>query len=73
MHVHSTEDNEATFVKCMRKVTKYYLYHLLGVSDYYVMYRQGPSQFCETLAKITDWVRGNVKILLLHLVTFCKG
>ena len=27
------------FVKCMRQVTKGYLYHLLGVSDYYVMYR----------------------------------
>ena len=46
------------FVKCMRQVTKGHLYHLLGVSDYYVMYRQskGPSQFCETLAKITNWV-----------------
>ena len=28
------------FVKCMRQVTKGHLYHLLGVSDYYVMYRQ---------------------------------
>ena len=28
------------FVKCMRQVTKAHLYHLLGVSDYYVMYRQ---------------------------------
>ena len=28
------------FVKCKRQVTKGYLYHLLGVSDYYVMYRQ---------------------------------
>ena len=27
------------FVKCMRQVTKGHLYHLLGVSDYYVMYR----------------------------------
>ena len=27
-------------VKCMRQVTKGHLYHLLGVSDYYVMYRQ---------------------------------
>ena len=26
-------------VKCMRQVTKGHLYHLLGVSDYYVMYR----------------------------------
>ena len=28
------------FVKCMQQVTKDHLYHLLGVSDYYVMYRQ---------------------------------
>ena len=28
------------FVKCMRQVTKGHLYHLLGVLDYYVMYRQ---------------------------------
>ena len=28
------------FVKCMRQVTKGHLYHLLGISDYYVMYRQ---------------------------------
>ena len=29
------------FVKCMQQVTKGHLYcHLLGVSDYYVMYRQ---------------------------------
>ena len=27
------------FVKCMRQVTKGHLYHLLGVSDYYEMYR----------------------------------
>ena len=27
------------FVKFMRQVTKGYLYHLLGVSGYYVMYR----------------------------------
>ena len=27
------------FVKCMQQVTKGHLYHLLGVSDYYVMYR----------------------------------
>ena len=43
------------FVKCMRQVTKGHLYHMLGVSDYYIMYT-GPSQFCETSAKITDWV-----------------
>ena len=28
------------FVKCMRQVTKVHLYYLLGVSDYYVMYRR---------------------------------
>ena len=33
------------FVKCMRQVTNGHLYHLLGVLDYYVMYRQRPSQF----------------------------
>ena len=27
------------FVKCMRQVMKGLLYHLLGVLDYYVMYR----------------------------------
>ena len=27
-------------VKCMRQVTKGHLYHLFGVSDYYLMYRQ---------------------------------
>ena len=27
-------------VICMRQVTKGHLYHLLGVSDYYVMYSQ---------------------------------
>ena len=26
------------FLKCLRQVTKGHLYHLLGVSDYYVMY-----------------------------------
>ena len=28
------------FVKCMRQVSKGHLYHLLGISDCYVMYRQ---------------------------------
>ena len=27
------------FVKCMRQVTKGHLYHLLGISDYYVVDR----------------------------------
>ena len=42
------------FVICMRQVTKGHLYHLLGVSD--VCIGTGPSQFCETSGKITDWV-----------------
>ena len=28
------------FMICMQQVMKGHLYHLLGVSDYYVMYRQ---------------------------------
>ena len=44
------------FVKCMQQVTKGHLYHLLGVSDDCVIYDRGSSQFCETSAKITDWV-----------------
>ena len=44
------------FVKCMRQVTKVHLYHLLGVSDYYVMYRQKISPFCETSADLTNCV-----------------
>ena len=44
------------FVKLVLEVTKGHLYHLFGVSDYYVMYRHRASQFCETSAKITDWV-----------------
>ena len=28
------------FVKCMQQFTKDHLYHLFGVSHYYVMYRQ---------------------------------
>ena len=31
-------DNQ--FVKGIQQVTKGHLYHLFGVSDYYVMYRQ---------------------------------
>ena len=42
------------FVICMQQVTKSHLHHLLGVSDYYVMHRQSP--FCETSAKVTNWV-----------------
>ena len=42
------------FLKCMQKVTKVYLYHLLGVLDYYVMYRQRACQFCEMSAMVTN-------------------
>ena len=42
------------FVKCMQQVTKGHLYHMLGVLDYYVMYRQRATQFCETYAKFTN-------------------
>ena len=54
------------FVKCMRQVTKSHLYHLLGVSDYYVMYRHRV-QYCEMSAKIIDWVTDP-----LSCVTFCE-
>ena len=43
-------------MKCLPQVTKGHLYHLLGVLDYYVMYRHRASQFCEMSLKITDWV-----------------
>ena len=44
------------FLKCMGQVTKGHLYHLFGVSDYYVMYRQRAQSFCEMSAKVTNWV-----------------
>ena len=44
------------FVKCMRQVTKGHLYHLLGASDYSVMYRHRAQTVCETSAKVTNWV-----------------
>ena len=47
------------FVQCMQQVTKGHVYLLLGVWDYYVMY--GPSQFCETSAKVTNWVTDFVR------------
>ena len=38
------------FVKCMRKVTKYHLHNLLGILDYYVIYRQrGQASFLKCL------------------------
>ena len=53
------------FVKCMRQVTKGHSYHLLGESGNYVSIDTGCSQFCETSAKITDWVT-------VPLKWFCK-
>ena len=39
------------FVKCMRQVTKSNLYHLLRVTDYYVMYRQRPQSILGNVSK----------------------
>ena len=44
------------FVKCMRQVTKGHLYHLLGVSDYYVMYRHRALSILLMSAVITNCV-----------------
>ena len=44
------------FVKFMQQVTKGHLYHLLGVSDYYVMHRQRAQSVCETSVKVNNWV-----------------
>ena len=44
------------FVKCMQQVTKGHLYHLFGVSDYYVMYRHRAQSDFERFPKITNWV-----------------
>ena len=49
------------FVTCMLQVTKDHLHHLLGVSDYYVMYRHRASQFRETSEKVTDWVNDSFR------------
>ena len=46
------------FVKCMQQVTKGNVYHLLGVLDYYVIYREKIEKFCEMSAKITNWETG---------------
>ena len=57
------------FVKCMRQVTKGHLYHLLGVSDYYVMYRhRAQSVF------LKRWQRSPTGQLipLDGFVTFCE-
>ena len=39
------------FVKCMRHVTKDHLYHLLGVSDYYVMCRHRAQSVLRNVGK----------------------
>ena len=49
------------FEKCMRQVTKDHLYHLLGVSDYYVMYRQRTESVL--LSWVTDPLRWFCNIL----------
>ena len=60
------------FVKCMRQVTKGHLYHLFGALDYHVMYRgTWPSQFCETSAKITDWVMDPLRWFCNILLKVC--
>ena len=38
-HSRMTKTHWETLVKCMRQVTKGHLYHVFGVSDYYVMYK----------------------------------
>ena len=53
-------------VKCMQQVTKGHLYHLLGVSDYCVMYMQRAQSVCERLAKINNWVTDPLR-------WFCNG
>ena len=56
------------FVKCMRHVTKGHLYHLLGYRITMYCIGTGPSQLCETSAKITDWVTDPLD----GSVTFCE-
>ena len=57
------------FVICMWQVTKSHLYHLLGVSDYYVMYRQSTKSilwnFCKghQLNWVTDPLRWLCELL----------
>ena len=59
------------FVKCMRQVTKGHLYHLYGVLDYYVMYRQKAQSVCETSAKVTNWVIDPFRWLCEPLCKVC--
>ena len=55
------------FVKCIGQVTKGHLYHLLGVSDYYIYcIGRGPSEFCETSANVTNWVSNPFRCLCEH-------
>ena len=44
------------FVKCMQQVTTGHLYHLLGVSDYYVMYKHRAQSVFEMPAKVINLV-----------------
>ena len=55
------------FVKCMEQVTKGHWYHLLGVSDYYVMYRQrAQCHYAFTISLIIS------SVLLLSWYKSCK-
>ena len=59
------------FVKFMRQVTKGHLYHLLGVSDYYVIYRQRAQSVCETCVKVTNWVTDSFRWFFKVLSKVC--
>ena len=53
------------------EVTKRHLYHLFEVSNYYVMYWQRPSQFCEMSAMVKHCVLsdGSVSFCEIFVVT----
>ena len=44
------------FLRFLRHVTKSHYYHLLAVSDYYIVLYRQPRQFCETFAEVTNYV-----------------
>ena len=54
----------------MRQVTKSHLYHLLGVSDYYVMYRQRAKSILRNICKGHQL---RLLIPLLGCVSFCEN
>ena len=55
------------FVVCMRQVPKDHLYHVLGVSDYCVMYRERVN-----FVKCLQWLPTGNLILLDGSVNFCE-